>query len=268
MSWRCRSRHTARERRRCRTCSRRSARARDVLAQYIDDLAAAWIATAELRVLGDRSVVEPPTMRRRVVMITSDARDVSPASLSALSACNKDRGSRRGAGNHRRARRRSSSSRRPSPRRSARSAPSCRAPGTSATLSAPAAGSCCEDSRDERPVRSRRPDLVELDQAPFQAALQSANAALAAAERANERQQRLARRRASFHERTPRRRRPKWRERAPRRWPQAHRAAVDSQVADQRRRDADVRHARRVGRSGAADRRDLGSHGARSSARA
>ena len=34
--------------------------------------------------------------------------------------------------------------------------------------------------------------LVELDQAPFQAALQSANAALAVAERANERQQRLA----------------------------------------------------------------------------
>lgn len=34
--------------------------------------------------------------------------------------------------------------------------------------------------------------LIELDQAPFQAALQSANAALAVAERANERQQRLA----------------------------------------------------------------------------
>jgi RND family efflux transporter MFP subunit len=40
-------------------------------------------------------------------------------------------------------------------------------------------------------VRAGEP-LIELDQAPFQAALQSANAALTVAERANERQQRLA----------------------------------------------------------------------------
>jgi len=61
-----------------------------------------------------------------------------------------------------------------------------------ATLSAPAAG------RIERvlvtvgqTVTAGAP-LIELDQAPFAAALRSAEAALAAAERANERQQRLA----------------------------------------------------------------------------
>jgi membrane fusion protein (multidrug efflux system) len=61
-----------------------------------------------------------------------------------------------------------------------------------ATLSAPAAGRVGNVlTRVGQAVQADQP-LVELDQAPFAAALQSAEAALAAAERANERQQRLA----------------------------------------------------------------------------
>jgi len=64
--------------------------------------------------------------------------------------------------------------------------------GHSATLSAPAPGRVGQVFvTSGQSVRAGQP-LVELDQAPFQAALQSANAALAVAERANERQQRLA----------------------------------------------------------------------------
>jgi RND family efflux transporter MFP subunit len=61
-----------------------------------------------------------------------------------------------------------------------------------ATLSAPAAGRVGQVLVSVgQTVKAGQP-LVELDQAPFTAALQSANAALTAAERANERQQRLA----------------------------------------------------------------------------
>ena len=61
-----------------------------------------------------------------------------------------------------------------------------------ATLSAPAAGRVGGVLVSAgQTVKAGQP-LVELDQAPFTAALQSAEAALAAAERANERQQRLA----------------------------------------------------------------------------
>jgi len=61
-----------------------------------------------------------------------------------------------------------------------------------ATLSAPAAGHVAAvNVTVGQTVTSGQP-LIELDQAPFTAALQSAEAALAAAERSNERQQRLA----------------------------------------------------------------------------
>src|SRR5512133_1865891 len=64
--------------------------------------------------------------------------------------------------------------------------------GHSASLSAPAPGRVGNIFvTSGQSVRAGQ-TLIELDQAPFQAALQSANAALAAAERANERQQRLA----------------------------------------------------------------------------
>ena len=64
--------------------------------------------------------------------------------------------------------------------------------GHAATLSAPAAGLVSKILvTGGQNVRAGQ-TLVELDQAPFQAAVQSANAALAVAERANERQQRLA----------------------------------------------------------------------------
>jgi RND family efflux transporter MFP subunit len=61
-----------------------------------------------------------------------------------------------------------------------------------ATLSAPAAGRVARiDVSVGQSVKAGE-TLIELDQAPFQSALQSAQAALTAAERANERQQRLA----------------------------------------------------------------------------
>jgi len=61
-----------------------------------------------------------------------------------------------------------------------------------ATLMAPGAGRVANvNVRVGQAVQADQP-LVELDQAPFTASLQSAEAALAAAERANERQQRLA----------------------------------------------------------------------------
>jgi membrane fusion protein (multidrug efflux system) len=61
-----------------------------------------------------------------------------------------------------------------------------------ATLSAPATGRVGRVLVTTGQTVSPGQPLVELDQAPFTAALQSAEAALAAAERANERQQRLA----------------------------------------------------------------------------
>ena len=61
-----------------------------------------------------------------------------------------------------------------------------------ATLSAPAAGRVGGVRVTAGQTVSAGQVLVELDQAPFTAALRSAEAALAAAERANERQQRLA----------------------------------------------------------------------------
>ena len=64
--------------------------------------------------------------------------------------------------------------------------------GHAATLSAPAAARVEKIYVTSGQSVSKGQTLVELDQAPFQAALQSANAALAVAERANERQQRLA----------------------------------------------------------------------------
>ena len=82
--------------------------------------------------------------------------------------------------------------RRRSPRRSARSERWSHAPGHAATLSAPAAGRVANILVTSGQSVRVGQTLVELDQAPFQAALQSANAALAVAERANERQQRLA----------------------------------------------------------------------------
>ena len=64
--------------------------------------------------------------------------------------------------------------------------------GHAATLSAPAAGRVANILVTSGQSVRVGQTLVVLDQAPFQAALQSANAALAVAERANERQQRLA----------------------------------------------------------------------------
>ncbi|MGE5732749.1 MAG: efflux RND transporter periplasmic adaptor subunit [Gemmatimonas sp.] len=61
-----------------------------------------------------------------------------------------------------------------------------------ATLSAPAASRVAQVFVTTGQRVERGKVLVELDQAPFQSALQSAEAALAAAERANERAQRLA----------------------------------------------------------------------------
>jgi membrane fusion protein (multidrug efflux system) len=61
-----------------------------------------------------------------------------------------------------------------------------------ATLSAPAAGRVAGVNVTAGQTVSAGQSLIELDQAPFRAALQSAEAALAAAERSNERQQRLA----------------------------------------------------------------------------
>jgi RND family efflux transporter MFP subunit len=61
-----------------------------------------------------------------------------------------------------------------------------------ATLSAPAAGRVMRVLVTTGQSVRAGEAVVELDQAPFQAALQSAQAALNAAERANERQQRLA----------------------------------------------------------------------------
>ncbi len=64
--------------------------------------------------------------------------------------------------------------------------------GHSATLMAPAAGRVGQVFVATGQAVHKDETLVELDQAPFQAALESARAALVAAERANERQQRLA----------------------------------------------------------------------------
>jgi membrane fusion protein (multidrug efflux system) len=61
-----------------------------------------------------------------------------------------------------------------------------------ATLSAPEAGHVGRVLVTAGQAVTAGQSLVELDQAPFTATLQSANATLAAAERANERQQRLA----------------------------------------------------------------------------
>jgi membrane fusion protein (multidrug efflux system) len=61
-----------------------------------------------------------------------------------------------------------------------------------ATLSAPAAGRVSRVLVTTGQTVQAGKTLIELDQAPFQAALQSANVALTAAERANERAQRLA----------------------------------------------------------------------------
>lgn len=61
-----------------------------------------------------------------------------------------------------------------------------------ATLSAPAAGRVASVSATTGQTVQAGQVLVELDQAPFESALRAAEAALAAAERANERQQRLA----------------------------------------------------------------------------
>ncbi len=61
-----------------------------------------------------------------------------------------------------------------------------------ATLSAPAAGRVGRIFVTTGQTVQAGKVLIELDQAPFESALQSANAALAAAERANERAQRLA----------------------------------------------------------------------------
>lgn len=61
-----------------------------------------------------------------------------------------------------------------------------------ATLSAPAAGRVGRIFATTGQTVQAGKTLIELDQAPFQAALQSADAALAVAERANERAQRLA----------------------------------------------------------------------------
>lgn len=61
-----------------------------------------------------------------------------------------------------------------------------------ATLSAPSAGRVLTVLVTTGQTVQQGQPLVELDPAPFQAALQAANAAYAAAERANERQQRLA----------------------------------------------------------------------------
>ena len=64
--------------------------------------------------------------------------------------------------------------------------------GHAASLSAPAAGRVGKVFVTTGQHVSPGQTLVELDQAPFQAALASAEAALSAAERANEREQRLA----------------------------------------------------------------------------
>lgn len=64
--------------------------------------------------------------------------------------------------------------------------------GHAATLSAPAAGRVGQVVVTTGQHVEPGQTLVELDQAPFRAALASAEAALSAAERANERQQRLA----------------------------------------------------------------------------
>ncbi|MEO7085267.1 MAG: efflux RND transporter periplasmic adaptor subunit [Gemmatimonadaceae bacterium] len=60
-----------------------------------------------------------------------------------------------------------------------------------ATLSAPAAGRVAKIEVSLGQSVTAGETLIELDQAPFQSALQSAQAALTAADRANERQQRL-----------------------------------------------------------------------------
>lgn len=62
----------------------------------------------------------------------------------------------------------------------------------SATLSAPAAGRIGQVLVSTGQIVQAGQTLIEMDQAPFRAALQSAQAALTAAERANERKQRLA----------------------------------------------------------------------------
>jgi len=64
--------------------------------------------------------------------------------------------------------------------------------GHSSTLSAPAPGRVARILVTSGQAVRAGQTLIELDQAPFQAALESSQAALAAAERANERQQRLA----------------------------------------------------------------------------
>ncbi len=61
-----------------------------------------------------------------------------------------------------------------------------------ATLSAPAQGRVAQVMVTTGQSVQRGQDVVELDRAPFEAALRSAETSLAAAERANERQQRLA----------------------------------------------------------------------------
>jgi membrane fusion protein (multidrug efflux system) len=61
-----------------------------------------------------------------------------------------------------------------------------------ATLSAPAAGRVARTFVTTGQTVRQGETLIEMDRAPFEAALQSAEAALAAAERSNERQQRLA----------------------------------------------------------------------------
>jgi membrane fusion protein, multidrug efflux system len=61
-----------------------------------------------------------------------------------------------------------------------------------ATLSAPAAGRVAQVLVATGQTVRAGQTLIELDQSPFQASLQAAEAAFAAAERANERQQRLA----------------------------------------------------------------------------
>ena len=134
-------------------------------------------------------------MRRRADMTTAITRLASATlALCSSPACRKDKGRLR---TRRRCTRpfrdrRHRRSRRRSPKRSAPSAPVVSRAGHAATLSAPAAGRVGNILVTSGQSVRVGQTLVELDQAPFQAALQSANAALAVAERANERQQRLA----------------------------------------------------------------------------
>ncbi len=211
---------------------------------------------ARLRLLSRR--VSPEPNRRQAHLHETTTRDANTDLDDG--GCSRERGGlqrRRGGQGRRRARdrrgaRRSSSRRRRSPRSLGAMGTVAARPGHVATLSAPAPGRIAKVNVATGQAVQADQVLVELDQAPFEAAVQSADAAYTAAQQVASAIGAAGDRRDRRQERSGAGRGGRGKTHADVVAARRAATAVGAARTDRRRRDANDRHARRVGRSVAA----------------